>query len=154
VRDGVNGHLIPTQGFVDTDADIAFGRAVARLVTEPGYRHRLGQAASRIARRECSPDRIMAMTLEAFEAGKEHRRRTLPVAAKDRGVAAKAFTTFRNVHPWGYQNSTFWMFGQFFRPRSHRVPDVLGEAVKMPVRGPAPSNTLPAAVSRRVSAVM
>ena len=149
VEDGVNGYLVPTKGFVDPDADIAFGRSFARLIAEHPTRLRLGANASRVARTECSPERILGLTLEAMEAAREHHRRTMPRPAVARGLAARALTTWRNVHPWGFQNGAFWMFGQFLRSRSPRVPDVLGQAVKMPTPTPAPSRTLPAAVARR-----
>jgi glycosyltransferase involved in cell wall biosynthesis len=144
VRDGINGSLVPTQGFADPMADIVFGRALVKLLIDPLLRRRQGARAARLARSECAPERIMKMTLEAYDAAIEHRRRTLPEPAADRGLAARALCTWRHVHFWGYQNSSFWMMGQFFRSKAERVPDVLGQAVKLP--GPAPMNSLPARV--------
>ena len=57
-------------------------------------------------------------------------------------MASRAMVTWRHVQTWGYQNAAFWMMGQFFRSKAERVPDVLGQTVKMPA--PAPSSTLPA----------
>jgi hypothetical protein len=146
VQDKINGFLVPTNGFADQDADIAFGRAIVRLLVDSHLRYRLGAQAGRIAHNLCSPERIMAMTLEAYEAAKEHRARTLPRPATRRSIASKAMVTFRNVHPWGYQNVVFWMMGQFLRPKADRVPDVLAETVKIPTSAsaPAPAKTLPA----------
>lgn len=146
VQDEINGFLVPTDGFVDQDGDIAFGRALVQLLVDHTLRRRLGDQASSIAHRQCSPNRIMAMTLEAYEAAKDHRARTLPRPASRRSFASKAMVTWRNVHPWGFQNVVFWMMGQFLRPKADRVPDVLAETVKIPstAPSPAPSKNLPA----------
>jgi glycosyltransferase involved in cell wall biosynthesis len=148
VRHEVNGSLIPTQGFADRDADIVYGRALVKLMTDPFQRRRQSARASQIARFECSPERIMRMTLEAYEAAKEHRRQTLPKPASQRSMTAKALCTWRHVQTWSYQNASFWMIGQFFRSRAERVPDVLGQAVK--ISSPAPSKTLPARIASAV----
>lgn len=152
VHDGENGFLIPTSGFVDQTADITFGRSLSKLVDNRKLRLEIGDRARRIAHRDCSPERIMNLTLEAYEAATEHRRRTLPKPAAKRSFANRALVTWRNVQPWAYQNATFWMMGQFLRSKAERVPDVLGQTVKMP--GPAPSRTLPARRSSVSTAVV
>lgn len=144
VRDQVNGSLVPTHGYDDPMADIAYGRAIAKLLANPAHRRMQSARASKIARFECAPERILKMTLEAYDAAKEHRQETLPKPAVDRSFAARGLCTWRNVHPWAYQNAAFWMFGQFLRSKSERVPDVLGQAVKLP--GPAPMSSLPSKV--------
>jgi len=147
VRDERNGRLIPTRGFSDGDADIAFGRSLTDILSHRAKRNSWGDAAARIAHREYAPERIMGLTLAAYEAAAEHRRETLPKPAIECGSLARGATTWRHVHSWAYQNAAFWMLGQFLRSRSERVPDVLGEAVKM--SPPAPVKTLPAALGRK-----
>jgi glycosyltransferase involved in cell wall biosynthesis len=153
VRDRQNGRLIPTQGFADSDADLAYGRAATEILTDQALRCAWSEEAARLAHAECAPERIMQLTLEAFEAAIQHRRRTLPEPAAQRGTAQQAMVTWRNVHLWLYQNAAFWMMGQFFRSKPQRVPDVLAETVKMPrqpgvpARGQVPGKRGPNPIS-------
>lgn len=132
IHDMENGRLIPTRGFVDDDADIAFGRGLSTVLNNPIMRLQMGDTASRLARAELAPERIMRLTLEAFEAAIAHRRRALPNPAVSRGPTSQALVTLRNVHAWMYQNTAFWMMGQFFRDKPSRIPDVLAQTVKIP----------------------
>ena len=146
-----NGYLIPTRGFADPDADLNFGRSVASLLLDAPRRQQLGEQAARMTHAELSPERIVQLTLEAFEAGIAHRRRTLPRPAAAAGPVSQAAVTFRNVHAWMYQNAAFWMIGQFLRKKPSRVPDVLAQTVKMPRSSGSTrrSTTVPAASGPR-----
>lgn len=135
VHDQVNGRLIPTRSFDDPDADLAFGRSLTSLITDDERRLELGHQAKKMARAEYSPERIVKLTLEAMEAGIAHRQRVLPVPARQGSMASQAAVTWKNVFLWMYQNTGFWMMGQFFRSKPARVPDVLAQTVKMPSAG-------------------
>jgi 1,2-diacylglycerol 3-alpha-glucosyltransferase len=156
VLDMQNGRLVPTRGVVDADADLAFGRSLTMLLNTPALRLQMGETAGRLARAELAPERIMTLTLEAFEAAIAHRRRTLPRPAAAASSTEQALVTWRNVHSWMYQNAAFWMMGQFFRKPPSRIPDVLAETVKMPKafrsptgheRSAVPASTGPRAIS-------
>jgi glycosyltransferase involved in cell wall biosynthesis len=153
VLDMQNGRLIPTRGFVDPDADLAFGRSLTMFLNNPALRLQMGETAGRLARAELSPERIMTLTLEAFEAAIAHRRRTLPNPASVVGPTAQALVTWRNVHAWMYQNASFWMMGKFFRKPPKRIPDVLAQAVKIPTIsrsvGGRETSSVPAATGPR-----
>ncbi len=160
IHEGENGYLVPTRGFVDPDADIAYGRHIAGLLLDPMRRHQLGDGAAMLARGELSPERIMGLTLEALAAAREHRRRTLPRPAVINGAASQASVTWRNVHLWMYQNTTFGMIGQLLRSKPKRIPDVLAQTLKMPTSGVkgrtlrspadfAPTSAVPAATGPR-----
>lgn len=144
VRDMQNGRLIPTRNNTDPDAEIAYGRAITTLLNNQPSLLEMGETAARMARDELSPTRIMKLTLEAFEAAKAHRAKTLPHPAVINGPASQAFVTWRNIHAWMYQNTAFWMMGQFFRKTPSRIPDVLAQTVKMPRSSSAQSESVPA----------
>lgn len=62
VGDGVSGHLVDAR---DVEG---WARALTDVLSSPGTATRMGEAGARLMASRCHPDRVAALTLEAYEA--------------------------------------------------------------------------------------
>ncbi|MCU0672500.1 MAG: glycosyltransferase [Myxococcota bacterium] len=87
---GVDGELV-SPGPHEDDADVDFGARVVRLLREPLRRRAYAIEAARRARLRADPGHCVARYYDAFEAAREHARRTFrrPTRPEELGLLSR-----------------------------------------------------------------
>ncbi|MFO0676319.1 MAG: glycosyltransferase [Polyangiaceae bacterium] len=123
VKDGVNGILLTPgkSASTEAEADVAFGRAVVRLVRDPEARARLGSAASRVARERAAPHVVQTKLANAFQSAQDHVAASIVRPMIERPKALQWYTTMKHFRPWAAVVYGLYLFGHM-RPSPHTLP--------------------------------
>lgn len=121
IKDGVNGVLLsPGKGRLEEkEADLAFGRAVTGLLTNPQERARLGNGASKIARERSSPLAVQQRIANAFIHAQEHAAACRISAASDGPKVIQWMTTFEHFRSWAALNAGLYLVGHLRPAQDH-----------------------------------
>jgi glycosyltransferase involved in cell wall biosynthesis len=113
LQNDVNGVLLaPGKGeLAESEADLAFGRAIQRLLGDPHARGRLGRAAAKMAREKAHPRVVYQKLADAFVAAQDHLAASGLRPAVDRPRPLQWYTTFRHFRPWTTVGGGLYLVG-------------------------------------------
>ncbi|MGA7123644.1 MAG: glycosyltransferase [Polyangiaceae bacterium] len=113
IQDGTNGLLFaPGKGPQgEAEANAAFGRAVVELIRDPQLRARIGGAAAKRAREQCSPPAVQTRLADAFQHAQEHAQACALRPATERPKPMQWLTSFKHARPWTTYNGMVYLSG-------------------------------------------
>jgi len=110
ISDRVNGVLL-SPGNGGEDADMAFGRAVLDLISDPQERARIGKGASRVSRERNSPLAVERRMADAFQHAQEHAAASGVRPAMEGPRVLRWMTTLKHFRTWGTVNGGVYLAG-------------------------------------------
>jgi glycosyltransferase involved in cell wall biosynthesis len=113
IKDRVNGVLLSpgNDSESEAEADVAFGRAVLDLLSDPQERARVGMGASKIARERNSPLAVQRRIADAFRHAQEHAGACGIRPAMDGPRVLQWMTTLKHFRTWSTVNGGLCIAG-------------------------------------------
>jgi 1,2-diacylglycerol 3-alpha-glucosyltransferase len=126
LEDGVNGLVLAPGRGEDgaSEADLAFGRAIVRLLAEPRVRGRLGAAAAKMARAKAHPRVVNQKLAGAFLAAQDHLVASGLRPVVDQSQVLRWYTTFRHFRPWTTVMGGLFLFGHLRPGKSQTLAPI------------------------------